>query len=227
MTDISVIEQIRAALAAFEEEAADAIGGHQFLKYTKGEWSYGANETEVTPDIEMAVNMIAYAKGWICWADGKAVDEQMAPIASGRKIDRADLADHGPYESGDGWKAQHSIALKAIEEGVELKYSTSTQGGIKALKGLAAAYVAQVKSGSDDLIPIVSLSTDSYKHASFGKIHVPVITVLGWSSEGAIMSGDVDLGSSVDDTPPFELEQPEAAAPARKRRRRTSEALPQ
>ena len=226
MADISVLQTNRAALAAFEEEAAGAAGGFQSLKYTKGDWSYGSSETEVTPDIEMAVNMSAYAKGWICWVDGKPVDEQMAPIVSGRKIDRSDLAAHGPYAKGDGWKAQHSITLKAIEEGVELKYSSSTQGGIKALKGLAAAYVAQVKSGSEDLIPIVSLSTGSYKHTSFGKVHTPEITILGWSNDNAIMSGDVDL-ESVDDTPPFELEQPEAAAPARKRRRRTSEALPQ
>jgi len=227
MTDISVIEQNRAALSVFEEEAAGFASGHQYLKYTKGDWSYGSNETEVTPDIEMAVNMNAYAKGWICWKEGKAVDEQMAPIVSGRKIEQSALANHGPYAKGDGWSAQHSIALKAIEEGVELKYSSSTKGGISALKGLAAAYVTQVKSGSSDLVPIVSLSTDSYKHTNFGKIHTPVIAILGWTNDEALASGDVDLGQAEDDTPPFELEQPEVAEPARKRRRRTSEALPQ
>ena len=230
MTDVSILDQNRAVLALFEEHAASEAGrSSTFLNYKKGRWIYGPNETEVSPNEEFAVNMQSSAIGYICWKDGKAIDEKMVTIVSGQKVNPAELADYGPYEGSDGWRPQRSVAMKRLEDGIEMKFSSSTKGGTDALKAFYAEYVAQIKTGAIDLLPIVSLSTDGYDHPNkaYGYINTPEITVLGWTNDADLQSGNVDLGS-VDDTPPFELvEQTEATAPTRKRRRRTSEVLPQ
>ncbi len=210
-TALTTIQNNRSALAAFEEEAAEAVAGSKaFLKFTKqAEWLWGKEDREVGQDEEIALNMLSYAKGFICWVDGEPAAERMEFLASGKPVQKSDLEDFGPYESSeDGWKLQVAVDLKLLSDGTELHYATTSKGGRSALGEVLKEFATRAKLGEPDLIPIVRLSSDSYKHKKYGRIATPAVEVVCWTNLAAL--------ESKEEAPTLFEKEPVEKEPARK-----------
>jgi hypothetical protein len=166
-------------LASFvADEATQSV---QFLKFTKdGLFVYGMEEAVVAADEEFQVDMDSLSRGWICWKDGRPVDEVMVPVAAGNPPRRNELDDYGPYEDGGGWREQVAINFVSFETGETLAFKSSSSGGRNAIATLSKSFMDRLRSGKPDVIPVVNMVPSSYKHQKFGKINVPTFKVIDW-----------------------------------------------
>lgn len=150
-----------------------------FLKLDKaGIWTYGSEEIEVEEGSKWAINPATMATGFAAWDDSEKVGEEMAPITSDEPIIRGRLPDVGA-----AWSPQTAMQLKCLtgeDAGTEVLYSTTSKGGVRAFKALTAALIARMETGSTEIIPIVELEVDSYKHKKYGKIFTPELKVVDW-----------------------------------------------
>ena len=205
MTQLTVVDSN--ALAALEQFGASGNAqGISFLRFSKGEFVAGIEESQIEPDEEFAANIPTLSHGYICWKDGAPVDEQMASVISGATIQESSLPDHGPYEDGDGWREQSSIEFVHMETGERFRFATSSRGGRGALANLAREYATHLKAGAPGVVPVVAMVADSYKHEKYGKVHVPTFPVLRWV--GADLDDVVEMEEVEDDIPWPEEEKP-------------------
>jgi len=180
------------------------------LKMDKtGHWVFGADQTEVDDDSRWAVNPFSFVHGFIAWGKGEALGEVMAPLTD-------PLPQVGPAPDGAerGWEMQFGFSLKCIsgeDAGLEVRYSTTSVGGKRAVQTLGLAIAEQVTANPSLPVPIITLGQDHYVHKSYGRVYTPIFEVQDWVS----MNGE---GVQA-------LDAPEAAAgegEAPRRRRRTA-----
>jgi len=213
--------EVKALLASFEQaeqrqELSEAGSGHYLKLDRSGVWQYGSDETEVEPASRWAINSSTLATGFAAWDDTEKVGEEMALL-----VDTPILKSSLP-DVGAPWRPQTAMQLKCMDgedEGVEVLYSTTSVGGIKAFNEVRRSIKARLSAGEASIIPIVEMNTDSYKHKKYGKIYTPELKIVDWM-------GLNDLAPTAkeelpEDKPeaPKEEETPEAA-PARRRRKR-------
>ena len=189
--------------------AADT-SGVAYLKMTKaGEWIFGADEVEVNETTEWAINPDCFSVGYACWGDGVLLDEKMALVT-----DDAILKSDLPTLS-HGWKDQVGMQLACLEgvnEGQQVVYTATSKGGSDAFKAVVEAVVERATAGKTDIIPVVCLTTDSYKHKKYGKVYTPVFNIIGW--EGGEESAEPEpVAEVVEPEPVVEV----AAKPTRRR----------
>jgi hypothetical protein len=185
-------------------------GDFQFLKMTKqGEWVYGADEIEVSDDSAFVIDPSSYSQGYVAWsADGELEDEKMAAAGQPPVLLSA-------LDNSMNWKVQVGFALKGIEgeeEGEQLLFKTSSQGGKEVISALLAQIIAKARTGAAAFCPVVVLDNSSYKHKKYGKIYKPVLTVDEWVE---VPTGD----GEEEDAPPVKEEPKKAIAPAVKKTR--------
>ena len=216
MMMLSVIQKNREALQSFEQMALEgARGAYSYLKFAKGIWTAGMDDREIDRDDELALDPKSISKGGICWSGGSVLDERFETLASGRTVNLGELPDHGPYANDDdGWKAAVHCKFKSLTTGEEYSFSSTSHGGRKALAGVTKEFVARMKSGESDLVPIVRLSSDGYKHKLYGYVATPLIEIVGWSNEDDLQAGNVDV-----------VEEIAEEAPAPKRRKVAASAI--
>lgn len=198
--------------------AAPRVGGeYQFLKMDKGngDWVYGQEETVVEDEALWAVNPNSLEYGYIAWPPESASDrepegEVMVPIT--RPLpDVANLRTKHPggETTGAGWQYQQSVVIVCIngeDEGTICQYKQSSAGSQKLFKALTDAVAGQLAEGSDAIVPIVRLKSDSYKHKKWGRIFNPIWEIVEWRT--------------MDDTSPVgeaAAPEPEAKEPTRRR----------
>lgn len=195
--------------------AAPRVGGeYQFLKLDKGngDWIYGQEETLVEKDALWAVNPGSLEYGFISWDQNQKVEGEVMvsiqrPLPDKGSI-RTNSADGLPTGQ-NGWQYQQSVVLVCIngeDEGTVCQYKQSSVGSQKMFKTLIDAIGAQIGKGSDAIVPIVKLSSTSYKHDKYGKIINPVWDIAEWRT--------------MDDTSPVgeaAAPEPEAKEPTRRR----------
>lgn len=194
---------------------APRVGGEfQFLKMEKGtgEWLYGQEETVVEKDALWAVNPTSLEYGYIAWPPETASDrepEGEIMVSINRELPSVNtLRTKHPdgQTTGNGWQYQQSMVLVCIngeDEGVACQYKQSSVGSLKAFKSVTDAIGAQVAKGADEIVPIIRLKSDSYKHKKWGKIVNPIFEIVEWRT--------------MDDTSPVEETPKEEAKPARTR----------
>ncbi len=222
-----------AALATLDQFARDAGGSNaQFLKFAKGEFTFGLEGNIVEQDEQFAANMGSLSRGFICWGDGEPLGEEMAPVWEASKLRRADLEDFS--NEGGEWVEQASIEFTSLETDEVLVFKTSSHGGRKALGALAKAFSDRMKSGEDTVVPVVQMLSESYKHKAYGKVFVPSFEIVDWlapagdtvsapdtESTNATPTADTQPTTGrvidADDEDPFE-EKPKATKKRRGRR---------
>ncbi len=167
-----------------------------------GHWVYGADQTEVEDDSLWAVNPFSFVHGYIAWGEGEVLAEKMVPVGSGMPE-----LDSAPPGAKKGWEVQIGCSLKCIsgeDEGIEVRYTTTSKGGKEALTALACAIAAQSESDPAKPVPVVSLSKTHYQHKQYGRIYTPVLKVIEWMS----MTGESDKSeapvAAVEDAAPAE-----------------------
>jgi hypothetical protein len=187
-------------------------GDFQFLKMTKqGEWVYGADELEVSDDSAFVIDPSSYSQGYVAWSkDGDLIDEKMAAAGQPPVLLSA-------LDNSVDWKVQVGFALKGIEgaeDGEQLLFKTSSQGGKEVISALLAQIIAKARTGVSAFCPVVLLDNSWYKHKQYGKIYKPVLTVDEWV--------EVPTGDGEEEAAPPVKEKPKKAIapPAKKTRTR-------
>lgn len=204
---------------------APRVGGEfQYLKMDKGngDWVYGQEETLVEEGALWAVNPNSLEYGYISWDGNQQVEgEVMVPIS--RPLPavntlRVKDSPDGQPTGQNGWQYQQSVVLVCIngeDEGTVCQYKQSSVGSQKLFKSLVDSIMAQVSKGSDAIVPIIKMKSDSYKHKKYGRIYNPLFEVVEWRT--------MDDTSAPDEAA---AEEPEAKEPERAPRTRGAAAKP-
>jgi hypothetical protein len=199
LANLPPVSSLSVALRQLDKDVGPA--GSVILKMDKrGDWVFGADQTEVDEGTLWAVNPFSFVHGFIAWGDGEVLGEKMVSVSH-------PLPEMEPAPAGAkrGWETQVGMSLKCIsgpDNGLEVRYNVTSVGGKRAVQGLAVAIAQQVESDQTKPVPVVTLKRDHYTHKSYGKIYTPVFEVQEWMS--------MDGGKA---------EEPaEEAAPARRRR---------
>lgn len=199
------VQSLSTALRNVQTDAT--VGGVAILKMDKGgHWVFGADQTEAEDDSTWAVNPFSFVHGWIAWGDGEVLGEKMVSVA--QPLPETDVA---PPNAKRGWERQIGMSLKCMtgeDKGLEVRFSTTSVGGKRAVEDLATLLAGQVDTDPDHPVAVIMLKKDHYQHKSYGKIYTPVFDLVEW----------VGLNGESQDEP----EEPEEPAvveqPARRRR---------
>jgi len=201
LANLPPVSSLSVALRTLEKDVG-AVGS-VILKMDKGgHWIYGAEQTEVESDSTWAVNPFSFIHGYIAWGDGEVLGEMMVPVTE----PKPELPPV-PHGAKKGWEVQVGMSLKCLsgpDKGLEVRFTTTSVGGKRAVNTLGVAIAAQCETTPGKPVPVVALKKDSYQHKSYGKIYTPVFEIQDWAS----MDGQTEEAE----------EAKEEAAPTRRRR---------
>lgn len=197
------VSALTTALRTLEKDVGPV--GFVILKMDKrGDWVYGANQTEVEADTLWAVNPASFVHGYIAWGDAVVLGERMVPLT-----EPLPHPGEAPAGAEKGWQLQIGMGLKCVsgpDKDMEVRFTVTSVGGKKAVQNLGVSIAHQMEADQTKPVPIVKLKTDSYKHKMYGKIFTPVFEIVEWVGMDG-KSAEVADEASTDE-----------AAPARRRR---------
>lgn len=227
-----------AALKGHLQEAAahvPAVGQSGILQFTKhGEWVMGQEKTEVTVDDLFAVNPTSFVTGFVCWPDDQKLwkngplGEVSVPLGH-----KAPLAHELPEHANASWQAMTGFSLRFTEgdhKGKEAKYTTTSKGGMTAVRAIMDAVIARLDEDPVNIVPVISAGADSYVHKVYGKTFTPSLDIEAWVSMDGVAAVDEeapeDTSQQQASKAPDPVNEPDPAAaadpapePARRRRR--------
>ena len=189
-----------------------AVGDVCFLH--RGVYRFGADEEELPLGSRLAANMSELRVGYIRWWGGEPVDETMVLVGEGEPPPlREDLGDNdqGEWEKDgndvprDPWAFTNLLPLKYEVNDEEYTFTTGSRGGIGAIGKLCRAY-GRGKEGHCGKLPIVELGASSYRHKSYGEVHVPVLRLTSWAAEAGLITGEsaeAEVEEELNDDVPF------------------------
>jgi hypothetical protein len=166
-----------------------------------GVWTSGAQGIEIPLGTQLAAIVPETLGGYVKWVDGELAEQALIPIVEGcdLKALRATLGDDDPNEwpTGDDgkpedpWREAALLPLKNPKTGAQYTYSTSSVGGVRAVKKLVAGYAWQVRAAPETTanhLPVVELGARDYKHPDRkrGTIFNPVLAGIDWVPASAV-----------------------------------------
>lgn len=182
-SELIAASQLGTALQQAAQHLQMTEGDTPFLRLQKsGEWVYGADDLEVQDGSQWAVNPHSFSEGYVAWGDGELLGEEMS-LMTGVPIDKNQLDKIDGAKRG--WEKQIGFQLRCLngeDVGTQVLYKTSSKGGMKAVRKLIAAVVAQINTKPTVIMPVVNLSEDSYKHKTYGKIYFPIFEIKEWKT---------------------------------------------
>jgi hypothetical protein len=99
-------------------------------------------------------------------------------------------------------------------------YKASSRGAQKAFKALVQEILKRAQASKTDLLPVVVLESESYKHKTYGKIYNPILSIDEWVS-----MDDIADVAAPEPEPVVEKEpEPEPEVKPKRRRRRKATA---
>lgn len=203
LANLPNVTALSTALRTLEKDVGPV--GFVILKMDKrGDWVYGANQTEVEADTLWAVNPASFVHGYIAWGDAVVLGEVMVPLT-----EPLPQPGEAPAGAEKGWQVQVGMGLKCVsgpDKDMEVRFTVTSVGGKKAVQQLGISIAQQIEADQTKPVPIVKLKTDSYKHKMYGKIFTPVFEIVEWVGMDG-KSAEVADEASTDE-----------AAPARRRR---------
>ena len=202
------VKSLATALRTIETDVGGA--GTVIIKMDKtGHWVFGADQTEIEDDSTWAVNPFSFVHGYIAWGDGEVLAEKMGSVS--QPLPELEAAPPGAKK---GWETQVGFSMKCLDgadKDMEVRYTTTSVGGKKAVQALAVAIATQVEKDQSKPVPVVELGKEHYTHKSYGRIYTPVFKVIEWVG----MDGEAQAEEA-----PKEIEAPAEAQAAPVRRRR-------
>ena len=171
----ATMESLAAGIGNVMAETS-SVGGFLFMKLDRGSgiFVFGQEDIEIEEGSLWAVNVFAAEHGFISWGDGVVLGETMVPLAQPRPLVN-DLP-----ETGEKWDEQFSLQLQCLsgeDAGVECIYKGTSIGYKKMFNVVMAAVGQQLAANSEEVIPVVTLASDSYKHKKYGKIYTPEMLI--------------------------------------------------
>ena len=155
----------------------------QFMKFAKGEWLWGSEDTLTESDAEWVINPESFVHGWVAWGNkelgnpGKLVGEVLVSITDPITLER-DL----PQVEGE-WGKQvgfQMMCLTGVDEGVQVLFKSSSRGGLALYSSAVLMVEKKITAGDPELAPVVLLSSSSYSSKTYGKIHTPQVNYVKW-----------------------------------------------
>jgi len=196
--NLPAVASLSTALRSISNNVGEA--GVAILKMDKtGHWVFGADQTEVEDGSKWAVNPFSFVHGFIAWGDGEVLGEKMVSVT--QPLPEMEAA---PPNAKRGWEVQIGCSLKCIsgdDEGLEVRFSTTSVGGKKAVQALAVEIAGAVEKDQTKPVPVVVLKKDHYVHKSYGKIFTPVFEVVEWVSMDGAAAEEGDQAESQTEEP--------------------------
>lgn len=227
---LAALASLRTGLAQVRSTISSSVGGQPLLRLLKdGAWVMGREDNSVANGTEAIINPMSFQTGYSCWtnrAPGQGKNEQMGEEMwglNGQKPPSSTLPQHHDPRTQDlcAWREQMSVDLKFLDgafEGQQALYKTSSVGGLRALTDLLDAIMREIDSGSEYICPIISISSDSYQHTSYGRTYTPKLEIVSWANmQGHEADGAPAPVDAV--VKPEPKPEPAAAAPEGRRRR--------
>ena len=178
------ISNMVAGLAASASTVKNT-GGDLYMKFAKGDWSYGVEETAPESDSVWAINPNSFQHGWTAWGskgrgnEGANVGEKMVSATQPLPLE-SDLPDvNGDWSSCIGMQLR---CLNGEDAGLQVLFKSSSVGGRNAYASIIEQLVERAQAGEQKLVPVVRLESDSYKHSKYGKLFTPILKVDHWLS---------------------------------------------
>lgn len=237
-TGLAALANLRKGLAQVRQTMPASVGGQPLLRLQKnGDWVVGSEDTLLAAGTEGLLNPLSVMAGYSCWTNRAAgmgknelMGEELWGIMSGKPPVSAMPVHHDPRTQDlCAWKDAMSADIRIIDgplKGQQLLYKTTSVGGLRVMQALLDAMIQKLDTGSEYCCPVVTLASDSYRHASYGLTFVPKIDIVGWATMEGVEEEDDGAPAPVDKqiakaTPePKPEPKPEAdAAPAGRRRR--------
>jgi len=200
------------------------------LKFSKGDWSAGQNNTMIAEGTQFIANMDELLIGWIRWSDMKPTDHVMGKVSKRfqppRRSELGDL-DSAQWETDengqtrDPWQLSNYLLMQD-EDGQLYTFTTSSRGGLNAVGDLCLKY-GKMSRQKPDQYPVVAIGTGSYLHSNkaYGRIKYPTFEIVGWAAKSKFAdidevdrSDEIVPDKSVPDKPA--VPPPAAAKPAGK-----------
>ena len=159
-----------------------------FMKMGKdGDWIFGVEGEEIEQGARFMVNPQGFQKGFIAWKYIPEGSKEKAEKLGEIMVAATDaLEEPGEVPArAKKWDFQLGIHLKGLDDdtstaGKDLVFRSTSVGGIRALSGLAEQVGTYYAKHGGGKVAVVTLSSTSYKHASYGKIYNPVIEIVEW-----------------------------------------------
>lgn len=189
---LATINNIRGALTQFRNSTPRSVGQVGYMKFSKGDWSFGKDDAPLDLEGAYILHPQTLMHGWICWRGGSLFHEVLIPFT--QQLPLEDTLKPAPTPSPDsddqpGYQHQMAFQVVAVEgkqEGLQLTFKTGTVGGRSAVDKVVDTLLARMDdveaTGEGGIFPVLQFGVDSYKHKTRGKIFVPLIEVVGWST---------------------------------------------
>jgi len=179
-----LVARLRAGIAQ-SRASTPLTSGKPFLRLLKsGEWVFGVNSADVQQGSSWAVNPLSIRHGWVCWNNSpeatkaEQLGEVMAPVHEPKPEKPEPVR-------GNQYVEQRAFELKCMDgddAGLEVQSKLNSLGGMKATDTLLAALQEQLGKDSLHPCPVVTLESDWYTHAKYGRIYFPILTIVDWAS---------------------------------------------
>jgi hypothetical protein len=174
------------------EEGSRSIRG-SLLRFNKGDWLIGQDDTEVPPGTQFVANIPELLRGWVRWQDKKPTDHIMGKVYDRFQMPRRDELgdlDKSQWETDvngrerDPWQKTYYLLLKGTEKNSDELYTfaASSKGGIDAVLALCDAYSRGKRKQVGEVLPVIALSGSSYQHPNreLGRVKTPEFKLVGW-----------------------------------------------
>ncbi len=174
------------AIAKTTQRLGTSQEGMAYLKLSKGGfWTYGIDDVEVEEGSHWAVNPNSLAVGYVAWpinGTGKPLGEEMRGITDDPIIE-SQLPDVGPNGQWNQQVAMQLMCVSGEDKGVEVVFKASSKGGLNGFNTFLNEVMRhfQEKPDTTDVVPVVDLVVDDYKHPTYGKIFTPVFSIVNWT----------------------------------------------
>jgi len=199
---------------AYGEQATHRNIVGELLKFSKGDWMVGQDNTDVPVGTQYVANMDELLTGWIRWEENKPTDHIMGKVSAGYQPPRRnELGDTEQNEwevddrgqPRDPWQASNYMLVKGMNDGELYTFTTGSKGGRDAIGDLCKAYGAAMAQHPDEY-PVVSIGTRSYEHPnrSYGRIKTPEFKIVGWIGKATFTAdlgeGEGEAGVDLEET---------------------------
>lgn len=187
-TEMANIQQMAKGLQKSAQQAAAPSSA--FMKFTKfGEWLFGVDKVEAEEEATWAVHPQSFQHGWIAWGDkahgnhGEKLGDEKVPATQ-------PLPSLGDLPEVKGkWNQQvafQMLCLSGMDEDAGVIFGSSSTGGRRAYQDVVNAVIEKITAGDNDVVPVVTLESDSYDHTDYGKIFTPKVVIQSWMSLAAL-----------------------------------------
>ena len=179
---LTSLAALQTALANVNTAAISGRSGLPMMLFKRegsGTWGFGQKRTIPEVGSKWAVNPTTFKWGYICFDEANKPTERLVSVSQ-PKPEIATLPD-----TGFPWQEQWAVNMKCLDgtdAGVEVTFKASTVGGTQAVAGLVELVRDRLNSGQHDgkIVPIALLEKDSYPHSQYGKVWIPILTIVDW-----------------------------------------------